>query len=509
MEKRLSDPQQTNNGDLSTSNVSRLGGTTPKLKKALKTGNTSISSGSKTPSASNQSSLVDFFDQDQRNSVFINGQSLQFILKDETLTKLFLTLCSLCTLVVGSTVTPYQKRDLTAAIRQFSIQGKQGYVVSVVASQTDKFTSLEADITVGISRSFQQSDLLACSDVQMRDIYGITYLLFRHGTILHRRLRVVLNEFVYRTILLSSIQLFFFIMSGFSTVLPYGALYFASHVALISPVQYFLEGIMHMDYGYGIFHRIYGEYKFNKAHNMTLLDFSAVIFSAFCDAFVFCIFHGAWSTTTLQDLLITHDGKNLAWQSTIAMNSIMLSLFQYYRHRTVTCNTKVFVFLNLIMSFVSVAFIAEDEHLAGISVLSDSPYQIALTIFFLLGLYLKQEVRQIYTFWSPQNAKHVERYQVIEDLLFMEEYENPDQQFEICDSENFANLVKQIEDTKLFSINQNLLKVHRSDSMDQILDRINISGGQSAEGRSNFTNRSMINKFNLKLNDINKEIEYN
>jgi len=45
--------------------------------------------------------------------------------------------------------------------------------------------------------------------------------------------------------------------------------------------------------------------------------------------------------------------------------------------------------------------------------------------------------------------------------------------------------------------------------MDQILDRINISGGQSAEGRSNFTNRSMINKFNLKLNDINKEIEYN
>jgi len=51
--------------------------------------------------------------------------------------------------------------------------------------------------------------------------------------------------------------------------------------------------------------------------------------------------------------------------------------------------------------------------------------------------------------------------------------------------------------------------VHRSDSIDQILDRINVSGGQSAEGRSNFTNRSMINKFNLKLNDINKEIEYN
>ena len=60
----------------------------------------------------------------------------------------------------------------------------------------------------------------------------------------------------------------------------------------------------------------------------------------------------------------------------------------------------------------------------------------------------------------------MERYQVIEDRLYMEEYEDPEQQFEIRDSENFSNLVKQIEDTKLFSINQNLLKVHRSDSMD-------------------------------------------
>lgn len=156
VEKRMTDPQQNvGNGDLSTSNVSRLGGHTPKLKKGKATGHTSVSSGSKSGVQSSQTAMVDFFDQDQKNSVFINGQALQFILKDETLTKLFLTLCSLCTLVVGSTVTPYQKRDLTAAIRQFSIQGKQGYVVSVVASQTDKFTSLEADITVGISRSYQ------------------------------------------------------------------------------------------------------------------------------------------------------------------------------------------------------------------------------------------------------------------------------------------------------------------------------------------------------------------
>ena len=131
----------------------------------------------------------------------------------------------------------------------------------------------------------------------MRDIYGISYLLFKHGTILHRRLRIVLGEFVYRTILLLIIQLFFFVMSGFSTVLPYGPLFFATHVALISPLNYSIEGILHWHYGYGIFHRIFGEYKLNKAHKMDIFDFSSVISSAIFDAFLFCLFYSAWSAT--------------------------------------------------------------------------------------------------------------------------------------------------------------------------------------------------------------------
>ena len=227
----------------------------------------------------------------------------------------------------------------------------------------------------------------------MRDIYGISYLLFKHGTILHRRLRVVLNEFVYRTILLSIIQLFFFIMGGFSTVLPYGALFFATHVAIISPIQYFFEGIMHTDYGYGIFHRIFGEYKFNKAHNLNVFDFGGVIFSAVFDSLLFCLFYGAWASTKLQDLLIARDGKNLSWQSSNVMNSFILSLFQYWRHRSVLCATNVFLFLNFFTFFISLAFIAEDEYMAGVQMIVNSPNSIGIMAFFLLCLHLKQYVR--------------------------------------------------------------------------------------------------------------------
>ena len=208
-------------------------------------------------------------------------------------------------------------------------------------------------------------------------------------------------------------------------------------------------------------------------------------------------------------MLINDEGKNLAWQASTALNSIILSLFQYWRHRSTVCTTKYFLVMNFFIFLISFGFIFTDLQIPGFMMMINSPNCIGIMIFFLLSLYLKQQIRLVYTFWNHNQKEYVERYQTIEDRLFMEEYEDPEQQFEIKDSANFASLVKQIEDTKLFSINQNLLKVHRSDSMDQILDRINISGGQSAEGRSNFTNRSVINKFNLKLNDINKEIEYN
>ena len=109
------------------------------------------------------------------------------------------------------------------------------------------------------------------------------------------------------------------------------------------------------------------------------------------------------------------------------MNSIILSLFQYWRHRSTLCITKAFMFLNFITFFISLAFIAEDEYLAGLQMLVQSPNSIGIMVFFLLSLTMKQHLRLFYSFWSPKNKKHVERYQVIEDRLYMEEYEDPEQ----------------------------------------------------------------------------------
>lgn len=81
-----------------------------------------------------QGAFSDFSQFAEKNAVFFNGKALHCILKDETLLKLFLTLCSLSSLCVGSSINPYQKATLVRAIRHFSHAGHQGTVISVIGS---------------------------------------------------------------------------------------------------------------------------------------------------------------------------------------------------------------------------------------------------------------------------------------------------------------------------------------------------------------------------------------
>lgn len=198
-------------------------------------------------------------------------------------------------------------------------------------------------------------------------------------------------------------QLFFFITSGFTNVMPYNQLFFATHVAFISPMLYFFEGITHLDYGFTILHRIFGEYKFNRTHSMNILDFAPVIISSLFDAGLVCLFYGAWISIWNNDLHVTYGGKNLGWQTKTALNSIILMLFQLYRHSAILCITYVFGFINTFTLLLSLAFVLEDEYEAGVISLLESPYCLAIIIFFALILSLKWQVRHFYTFWSPKS----------------------------------------------------------------------------------------------------------
>ena len=55
-------------------------------------------------------------------------------------------------------------------------------------------------------------------------------------------------------------------------------------------------------------------------------------------------------------------------------------------------------------------------------------------------------------------------------------------------------------------INKNLLKLPRSDSIDQIVDKLNQT--QTGSSVRKYQDQSVLNWFSLKFNDQNKELEY-
>jgi hypothetical protein len=41
----------------------------------------------------------------------------------------------------------------------------------------------ESDLTIGLMFKHMKSDCLAAVDIQMNDFYGLSYLMFKHGTL--------------------------------------------------------------------------------------------------------------------------------------------------------------------------------------------------------------------------------------------------------------------------------------------------------------------------------------
>ena len=128
---------------------------------------------------------------------------------------------------------------------------------------------------------------------------------------------------------------------------------------------------------------------------------------------------------------------------------------------------------NVLFAMLALVTVLEDEDLAGLKSAVSSPHIWASVVFMMLYGALKQFCKIVIEVVFPWNKKKFLRYKAIEDKIFMEEYENPEQQFSITSLESYAYVAKALEANSVFSINQNLLIVHRTDSMDHILERLN------------------------------------
>ena len=54
-----------------------------------------------------------------------------------------------------------------------------------------------------------------------------------------------------------------------------------------------MQGISHTDYGYNVYHRIFGEYRFNLIQQVSFKDFLEVFLMSFLDAGFFMLVYCA------------------------------------------------------------------------------------------------------------------------------------------------------------------------------------------------------------------------
>ena len=103
-------------------------------------------------------------------------------------------------------------------------------------------------------------------------------------------------------------------------------------------------------------------------------------------------------------------------------------------------------------------------------------------------------------------ADLVDWYTDIEERLAFEEYEDINQTFSI---HQFKPLYQKINSSNiqrtLTLINTNMMKIPKTDGLEQILENINTELDNDRRGQ---VASGTINKWNLQLTDLNKETEY-
>lgn len=122
-----------------------------------------------------------------RRCLVFDGASLTILLRDNNQLRMFLTLAMYCDLMIGSNVQPELKGKLGKALINFQSVGRdsnKSYVMGVIGSPEDRYLIEKAstDISIVMLKSYNSKGLQIEADMTFQCFYGLTYILFKHGS---------------------------------------------------------------------------------------------------------------------------------------------------------------------------------------------------------------------------------------------------------------------------------------------------------------------------------------
>mmetsp|Transcript_14892 Transcript_14892/g.23076 ORF Transcript_14892/g.23076 Transcript_14892/m.23076 type:complete len:194 (-) Transcript_14892:1424-2005(-) len=167
--------------------------------------------------------------------------------------------------------------------------GDEIYSLAVVAGFEDFYMLNSASVSLNLEIANDKStDFTARSQANIRDFSSISYLLFKHASMDHRRIVALLCGVIHQTLVVSLVLTVHSGQSGFTgfTLIPTS--FYLIFMIFLNPLFFVLNALFRRTESQEFLHRIYGQYRCNyNGFNRIFQDIPKTCLIGFLDFLLF------------------------------------------------------------------------------------------------------------------------------------------------------------------------------------------------------------------------------
>lgn len=221
-----------------------------------------------------------FVENRKRRVLLVGSKTLLIIVRDENLMRVFISLALHCELIIGSGVSPALKGRLSSEIVNFTKIGRDqnaGYVMSIIGSPEDRNLSQKAaaDVCCFVMNRQNSKDIEINSDLTISHFYAITYLLFKHGSQLHRRVIVASRFHLRKSLFICMLFIVQYVGAGYEIVSQFNNYFLAIYLTVGFELLVLVTAALYESEAFQFLHRVNGQYKCN--HTIKVVNVNMII----------------------------------------------------------------------------------------------------------------------------------------------------------------------------------------------------------------------------------------
>jgi hypothetical protein len=244
------------------------------------------------------------------------------------------------------------------------------------------------------------------------------------------RLSKAAQAFWYRSFITFLILFTYMIKSGFSGAIPYTDVYFYMFMIFLAPLEILIYATFYKDYAYDYLYRIYGHYKYN--FSFSLVEIEYIVMDSACALFDWAIIYMPFEVFHMGAMISIQDGRNVSKEAYNCYQVILMQVTFYMYLKNTNVQVIYSLTLLVVLTLVGIAMIFDDDGLIGTTQLFTCPLMLLQLVFQVLMLSLRNTIVEVLSkLFVKRYSLLLEWYSDVEERLKFEEYEDPNQTFNI------------------------------------------------------------------------------